>query len=381
MNLSKKFLFFLSIFLFQFLFSTTYFIRVGIKSNIKSFYLSPYRKNKILFQHKTKEVNVLKVNQKTICVFIKPDKIKILNKIYKLPIRLYSEGKLKINDGVYAGEIEVFSKDGKTINLVNILNIESYLYGVVPYEIEPMWTDEMLKIQSIIARTYTIVNLNRHREDGFDVCSTVHCQVYKGINENMELRIKKAVDSTKGLVVVDKKNEQPIQTYYHAVCGGATENVTEVWPGLPYNIKALSGVKCDFCKNSPYYSWRQSFSLNEFILKLKNNGDDVGNKIKNIDILSKTEHGRIKNLQILGNKNKIEVSGENLRRILGYNKIRSTKIYKIEIKDNKIIFYGKGWGHGVGLCQWGANELTKQGKKFKEVIEYYYPKTKIKKLY
>jgi stage II sporulation protein D len=66
---------------------------------------------------------------------------------------------------------------------------------------------------------------------------------------------------------------------------------------------------------------------------------------------------------------------------LGYNNLKSTKIYKIEVKDNKIYFYGKGWGHGVGLCQWGANELTKQGKSFREVIEYYYPKAKIKKLY
>jgi stage II sporulation protein D len=196
----------------------------------------------------------------------------------------------------------------------------------------------------------------------------------------MELRIKKAVDSTKGFVVVDEKNGDLVITYYHAACGDATENVSEIWPGVK-DVKTLSGVKCDFCKNSPYYEWNYSFDIEKFVIKLKVNGYNIGDKIKNILVLSKTNHGRIKNLQIVGNKNTVEISGETLRRILGYNNLKSTKIYKIEVKDNKIFFYGKGWGHGVGLCQWGANELTKQGKSFKEVIEYYYPKTKIKKLY
>jgi stage II sporulation protein D len=380
MNLSKKILFFLFILMYQLLFSATYFVRVGIISNVKKFYLSAYKKNKIMVQLKTKEVNMLKINQKTICVFVKPNKIKILNKIYNLPIKLYSEEKLRINNNVYPGEIEVFSKDGKTISLVNIVNIETYLCGVVPYEIEPSWTDEMLKIQSIIAKTYTIANLNRHKEDGFDLCYTVHCQVYKGINENMELRIKKAVDSTKGLVVVDKNNEHLVQTYYHATCGGATEDVSEVWSEV-LSIKSLKGVKCEFCKNSPYYNWECNFDIKEFVSELKYNGFVIGDKIKSISVLSKTKNDRIKDLQIIGNKDKIILSGENLRKIFGYNKIKSTKINKIEIDNNRIYFYGKGWGHGIGLCQWGANELTKQGKSFKEVIEYYYPKTKIKKLY
>ncbi len=380
MNLSKKLLFFLVVFLWRYIFSDVYFIKVGIKNNTKKFDLVGYQKNSIFLQLKTKKVKELKINQQISCLFVKPDKIQILDKIYSLPIKLYSQGKIKIDGNIYPGEIEVFSKDGQTISLVNNVNIETYLYGVVPYEISPSWADEMLKIQAIIARTYTIANLNRHKEDGFDLCSTVHCQVYKGINENMELRIKKAVDSTKGLVVVDKNNEHLVQTYYHATCGGATEDVSEVWSKVS-SIKSLKGVKCEFCKNSPYYEWNYSFDIEKFVIKLKVNGYNIGDKIKNILVLSKTNHGRIKNLKIVGNKNTVEISGETLRRILGYNNLKSTKIYKIEVKDNKIYFYGKGWGHGVGLCQWGANELTKQGKSFKEVIEYYYPKAKIKKLY
>jgi len=380
MNLSKKLLFFLVVFLWRYIFSDVYFIKVCIKNNTKKFDLVGYQKNSIFLQLKTKKVKELKINQQISCLFVKPDKIQILDKIYSLPVKLYSQGKIKIDGNIYPGEIEVFSKDGQTISLVNNVNIETYLYGVVPYEISPSWTDEMLKIQSIVARTYTIANLNRHKEDGFDLCSTVHCQVYKGINENMELRIKKAVDSTKGLVVVDKNNEHLVQTYYHATCGGATEDVSEVWYEVS-SIKSLKGVKCEFCKNSPYYSWECDFDIKEFVSELKYNGFVIGDKIKSISVLSKTKNDRIKDLQIIGNKDKIILSGENLRKIFGYNKIKSTKIDKIEIDNNRIYFYGKGWGHGIGLCQWGANELTKQGKSFKEVIEYYYPKTKIKKLY
>jgi len=380
MNLPKKILFFILIFSLQHLFSDVYFVKVGIKTDLKKFYLAPYKKEGIFLQLKTKEIKKIKITQQAVCVFVPPNKIRLLGKIYELPIKLYSEGKVKINGNIYPGEIEVFSKNGKTVSLLNILNVETYLYGVLPYEIAPSWTEEMLKVQAIIARTYTIINLNRHKDEGFDLCSTVHCQVYKGINENMELRIKKAVDSTKGFVVVDEKNGDLVITYYHAACGGATENVSEIWPEVK-DVKTLSGVKCDFCKNSPYYEWNYSFDIEKFVIKLKVNGYNIGDKIKNILLLSKTNHGRIKNLQIVGNKNTVEISGETLRKILGYNNLKSTKIYKIEVKDNKIYFYGKGWGHGVGLCQWGANELTKQGKSFKEVIEYYYPKTKIKKLY
>jgi len=380
MNLPIKILFFILIFSLQHLFSDVYFVKVGIKTDLKKFYLAPYKKEGIFLQLKTKEIKKIKITQQTVCVFVPPNKIRLLGKIYELPIKLYSEGKVKINGNIYPGEIEVFSKNGKTVSLLNILDVETYLYGVLPYEIAPSWTEEMLKVQAIIARTYTIINLNRHKDEGFDLCSTVHCQVYKGINENMELRIKKAVDSTKGFVVVDEKNGDLVITYYHAACGGATENVSEIWPEVK-DVKTLSGVKCDFCKNSPYYEWNYPFDIEKFVIKLKVNGYNIGDKIKNILVLSKTNHGRTKNLQIVGNKNTVEISGETLRKILGYNNLKSTKIYKIEVKDNKIYFYGKGWGHGVGLCQWGANELTKQDKSFREVIEYYYPKAKIKKLY
>jgi len=379
MSLPKNVLFSFSLFLFQFLFSS-YFVRVCIKCNVKSFYLSAYEKPEIFLQYSSKKVKQLKIRRGVSCNFVPPDKIQILGKTYSLPIKLYSVGKIKIDKNIYPGEIEVFSKDAKTVCLVNIVNIETYLYGVVPYEVEPSWTNEMLKVQSIIARTYALTNLDRHKKEGFDFCSTVHCQVYKGISKTMRLRIKRAVDSTKGLVVVDKDSEELIPTYYHAACGGCTENVSEIWPQVQF-VKTLSSVKCNFCKNSPYYSWEATFSQDIFVKKLKMNDYNVGNKIKDIIILTKTQHNRVKNLQIIGDKDKFEITGEILRKIFGYNKIKSTKIYKIEFKNNKIIFYGNGWGHGVGLCQWGANELTKQKRSFKEVIKYYYPNTTIKKWY
>jgi hypothetical protein len=104
------------------------------------------------------------------------------------------------------------------------------------------------------------------RENDSEVPLVVYCK-----NNNLELRIKKVVDSTKGFVVVDEKNGDLVITYYHAACGGATENVSEIWPEVK-DVKTLSGVKCDFCKNSPYYEWNYSFDIEKFAIKLKVNG-------------------------------------------------------------------------------------------------------------
>lgn len=357
--------------------SSAYYIRVGIKDNIKEFKITHCDKNPVLL--KTFDGKLL-YKIKTDCkVLLSKDakKIKILDKYYELPVKLFSKSEIIIDGRIYPGEIEVIVSNN-SLTLINIVDIETYLYGVLPYEVVSNWNDEMLKVQAIIARTYTLSNLGRHKDAGYDLCSTIHCQVYNGFSKNMHQRVKKAVDTTLGLVIVDSK-DNPIKAYYHAACGGATEDVSEIWGTS--SLGYLVGVKCRYCKSSPYESWEYKISKESLLKLLKERNYFVDKEIKKIQILSYTRNGRAKEIKIESRKAQIIFKAEDLRKILGYTNLKSTRLTRIEIENGFIHFYGKGWGHGVGLCQWGAAYATSYGKGFEEVVRYYYPNTKIKKLY
>lgn len=326
----------------------------------------------------------LKSNQLKV-EFVKNNKIKINNKIYLLPLYIKSKSQkdtCEIDNKIYPMNLKFYTLDNKTFNVVNIVDIETYIEGVVPYEIVPSWTDEMLKVQAVIVRNYALANLGRHKEQGYDLCSDVHCQVYKGFSkkEDLKERVHKVVKETKGIVLVGKDNQKLIQTYYHATCGGATENVSEAWSETTQQPWLIS-VKCNFCKNSPYYKWSYTITQEKFFEVLRKEGFSLGRKIYRINIISKTKSGRAKEVEVVSENSKFTINTKDLRRILGYSALKSTKIYEIDINSKYITFYGYGWGHGVGLCQWGANEATVKGKNFKEVLEYYYPNTKINKIY
>lgn len=336
-------------------------------------------KQDILIQSSSGKVNTVKLAKPTVVQVLSKNKILIKDKKYSLPVKLYSSGRVVINDNVYPGEVEILPTQ-HGINIINYVPLEVYLYGVIPYEIEPSWSDEMLKIQSVIARTYTIANLGRHKSDNFDFCSTLHCQLYKGIpkDEKLYLRIKKIVDSTRGLVVVDKKGNI-VTTYYHACCGGHTENVAELW-NIFGNYQPLSGVKCIYCKTSPYYNWDISVSQHKFATLFYSGLQKKKYRVKveKIYPLKKSSTGRVLSFVVQWNDNTSStITVDELSSKIGYTKIKSGKIDNININDKEITFYGRGWGHGVGLCQWGANMLTLQGKKFNSVIKFYFPGTKI----
>ncbi|MCX7956875.1 MAG: SpoIID/LytB domain-containing protein [Endomicrobia bacterium] len=305
--------------------------------------------------------------------------IKFSNIKLKLPIFIYSNKSIIIANKFYPFNIEIRkSKNG--LGIVNKLDVETYLYGVLPYEIDTRWNDEMLKVQAIVARTYALLNLGRHNSDGYDVCDSVHCQVYKGLSNNQELyiRVKNAVDKVFGYTIVDRYNNL-LNVYYHAACGGETEDIKEVW-GVE-NKDWLKGVKCSFCKNSIYFSWDLEISQKDFINLIYDKFKINLGKIKKIDIVKRTSTGRATELELAGTKGRLKIKSEDLRKNLGYTKLRSTKIRKIIVNNDSIVFYGNGWGHGVGLCQWGAASLAQSGKDYKEIIEFYFPSTYIKKVY
>ncbi len=353
-------------------------VKVMIFDNVKEVTVSLYNCDELLVST-VKTYSKIKIKKPIKIFFVDKDTISIGNKKFKLPVTLNCEDKIVVNKKIYDGEIKIYpAKQSKSMRLINIISLEQYLYGVLPYEIEPSWNEEMLKLQSIISRTYALANLGRHKTDGYDFCSTQHCQIYNGINIRLVQKIKKIVDSTKGLVIVDK-NGLPIHAYYCSSCGGEIEDISEVW-NVVISPKYLQHKKCNFCKTSPYYSWER-YVKKEWLKKVLVSKGYKIKEIKGLKIISRTSSGRAKQIAIISQQNEIVLPAESLRSLIGYNILLSTKIDEIKVFQDELYFRGRGWGHGVGLCQWGANFMAASGKKVIDIVRFYYPTTTIKKKY
>ncbi len=266
---------------------------------------------------------------------------------------------------LYRGRIVFYGKKSR-LEAINILDIEDYLKGVIKGEISPHWPMEALKAQVVASRSFSLYSLNPRKE--YDLEADESSQVYGGVFWEEE-SINKAVKATQGEVLMYQG--QVIPAYFSACCGGYTEWANWVWEKAPDYIK---GVECPFCKDSPYYHWEEDVSKREIARRL---GLKVG-RIKKIEIESLTPSGRVKKLKIVGEKGEELIEATLLREKLGTNRIKST-YFLIREGKYKVKFVGKGWGHGVGLCQWGMKKMAEEGYTYQEILKFYYPFAEIKK--
>lgn len=223
---------------------------------------------------------------------------------------------------------------------------------------------EALKAQAVIARTFALANLEKHKEEGYNLCHKIHCQVYKGMDTETE-KVINAVNSTHAQILT--YNGDIAQTFYHAWCGGMTANSGSVWGK---NISYLKGTHDPFCRKLGNKCWRCSFSLNEIKNILNKNGFNIGN-ISSIYPTSKGSGGRVNKIVIKHSNGISTVSSNKFRLMVGSNKIWST-IFTIKRNGNRVIFQGRGKGHGVGLCQRGAVMMGKLGYNYKQILGFYY---------
>ena len=273
------------------------------------------------------------------------------------------KGELFINDYLYTGSIEV-RKDENGLHFINNLPFEKYVEGVVAAETGENWAPEALKAQAVISRTYAIYQKTLNAGKDYHITSSVIHQVYKGGNSNEIIR--RAVKETEGEVLTYEGN--PIEAFYHSTCTGKTELPEEVWgKSYPY----LKSVPCKG-QDSPYEHWQRRFSLAEIERALGVKG------IKEISITAFTLTGRAKVLKVVAEDSEIDVNAIDLRKLLGYKELPSTQ-FSIAVEGQDVIFEGGGYGHGVGLSQWGALELANEGKNYKEILQHYYPGTKLEK--
>ncbi len=275
----------------------------------------------------------------------------------------FLNGEVFINDNIYQGSIKV-SKDENGLHFINELPFEEYIEGVVAAETAPNWTLEALKVQAVISRTYAIYQKLLTAGKDYHITSSVLHQVYKGSNTNKIIR--QAVQETSGeFLAYDGK---PIEAFYHSTCQGKTEYPDAVWgKSYPY----LQSVPCRG-EHSPYEHWQRRFSIDELEQALGLKG------IKGLDITSHTSTGRVEFLKVTAEDLEIEIKAIDLRKLLGYRELPSTD-FTVTIEEANVIFEGGGYGHGVGLSQWGSLELANEGKNYKEILEHYYPGTVLEK--
>lgn len=271
---------------------------------------------------------------------------------------------------IVGGNLKILVR-GSGLLLVNDVDLEEYIKGVVPAEMSPGWHPEALKAQAVVARTYALYQrlLNKSRE--YDLVATVQDQVYQG-RQGLDQRVQEAVESTRGIAVAYQN--APIYAAFSSTAAGPTEDAVNVWSkDLPY----LKGVDCPFDVNAPRYQWRAVLKVQDMENTFRRQGVDVG-AIASLTPFAYSKAGRVTKLRILHSRGELILRGEDFRRLVGYSVIPSTQ-FDVESMGWEIAFSGRGSGHAVGLCQWGAKEMAEHGYPYTTILAYYFPGTELKR--
>lgn len=279
-------------------------------------------------------------------------------------------GTVSMGGRKYRGYFVVRATEGGLINAINHVGLEDYLLGVVPSEMPVDWPLEALKAQAVAARTYALYRRAESSEEDYDMMSDVNDQVYRGTERENE-RTDKAVRQTAGMILTYKNSI--VRALYHSTSGGRTENGEAVFQGadLPY----LKSVWCRFDRKSPYYVWRYSVRFSELQAALSRYGIRTG-KISGVSLRSRTRTSRIKELNIHTASGRIVINATEFRKAVGTKKIRSTR-FTLRRHGPRITFKGIGYGHGVGMCQWGARGMAEKKHDFRQILLFYYRGAKI----
>ncbi|MFN8255785.1 MAG: SpoIID/LytB domain-containing protein [Bacteroidales bacterium] len=257
----------------------------------------------------------------------------------------------------YAGNINIKILENG-LRIINQVGFQDYIAGVVEAESGTNAEPEYYKNQAVICRTYALKNIDKHKNEQFNLCDGVHCQAYKGKSTGNK-SIQKSVDQTDNLVIVDKKGEL-ISALFSANCGGQTCNSEDVWTS---KVDYLRSVKDDYCIDQRQATWKKTIARNDFVSFLKSKNLNVPDTIS-IDSLAFDQSLRKVNYVI----NNQEIRLTSIRS--GFN-LRSA-FFNIIPNGDSLYFKGRGYGHGVGMCQEGAMNMAKSGFKFDQIIKFYY---------
>ena len=325
-----------------------------------------------------------------------------------MKIQSPSSSPIKINNKRYRGYL-TFDTVDKQLAAINNVGLEEYLYGVVPREMPSTFSYEALKAQAVAARSYAVCSVTRNKDKSFDLYDTVSSQVYDGFDAERD-NVRKAVDETRGQILLSEG--KVVNATYSSSNGGYTADANDVW-GAKY--KYLISKEDKYSINEPNYNWNFEINANDLINGLKKQGINV-NSINQIYVKECNNSKRVKTVAIMDGAKEVLVDNNKFKNAIGANKFKSS-MYTIEASgvsaatqapdndsdgevtvlfedgvaifisseasekaspslaisaDAKIKIAGHGWGHGVGLSQWGANNMAKAGLKYDEILKFYY---------
>ena len=290
----------------------------------------------------------------------------------KIRISPQNDGFVKLNNTKYSGDLLVISKESGRFSVLEELDVEDYLPGVIENEMPLQWHDDAILAQVVAARSFAIYQKaikknSQHHIDKIDLA-------YGGSYKNTT-RTKEMVARSSGVVMVYKWELFP--GYFHSTCGGHTEDI-----GLVFGQKSilpLSGVGCGHCGNSKYYRWKKEIKKNEIESKLRNSKTNMKNVL---DVVGENAGpgGHYSRVKVKHSRGIQELNANDFRIKIGPNKLFSTA-FNTRSKGNSLIFEGKGWGHGVGLCQYGSQDMAKSGFEWFEILRHYYPGIELVKIY
>ena len=274
-----------------------------------------------------------------------------------------------------AGLIRLGVVDGAML-IVNEVDLEDYVRGVLPNEMSSSWPLEALKAQAVAIRTLGVSRAGEHESEGFDLCDTTHCQVYRGAGSETD-ETNAAVSATAGEILV--YDDKPVAAYYCSTCGGKTSDSfgSKHIASAPYlNVKQdLINGTCA-CEKSPHCKWRTTVKNQELLTALRaDKRTDPGRKLLRIEVVDRDESGRASVVEIKGERT-IEVDGyvfwNVVCRGIGWGRVKSTQ-FTVKPAADGFEFSGRGLGHGVGMCQWGARRRAELGWDYQKILGFYYP--------
>ena len=265
----------------------------------------------------------------------------------------------------YRGKLR-FVASGNKLEIINVVGLEAYLRGVVPAEMQASWELEALKAQAVAARTYTVTSLKPYSD--YDICATTECQKYRGV-EIEHSRSDQAIAETAGQVLT--YGGQFARTYYHSDSGGVLASSAEVWNRARPYLVAHTDVEI----SSPYRRWEQIIDAGEVAASLEERSKGVG-EVLALRILSYSESGRVTSLEVTGSAGSTVLSGTNLTKLLREWGLKSTRF----AMAGSLVARGDGWGHGVGMSQYGAKSLAQSGYGYAQILGFYYPGTALQRL-
>jgi stage II sporulation protein D len=253
-----------------------------------------------------------------------------------------------------------FSVNESYIRIINEALLDNYIAGVTEAEAGSRSTQEFYKVQAILARTFALAHINKHVTEGFSLCDQVHCQAYYG--KPKDLNIYSAIEETRGKVVVDE-NLNLIVAAFHSNSGGQTANSEDVWGS---HTNYLRSINDSFSVKMPNARWERKMLTEDWLtyLKLKHNYPTEKEEAKTVALNFKQDSRKV---YLECNNSKVPL--KNVRTDL---QLKSTFFSISELNKDSVVFRGRGYGHGLGMCQEGAMRMSKLGYKYTDILNFYY---------